>query len=82
MKSNFIVRPYQAPHDLPVLLEMVRSRPAGRELDHPSLADLREMLAVEHIRAATRLWETQDGRLAGFAILNRGETYASLSMEY
>lgn len=82
MKSNYIVRPYQAPHDLPVLLEMIRSRPAGRELDHPSLADLREMLNVEQICAAARLWETHDGHLAGFAVLNRGETYASLSLEY
>jgi ribosomal protein S18 acetylase RimI-like enzyme len=65
---------------LPALFDLVRARPAGRELDFPSLADLRELMDIESMREATRLWVAKDGRLAGFAILERGETYAELSM--
>jgi mycothiol synthase len=80
MKPTYTSRPYADP-DLLTLLDLVRARPAARVLEYPSLADLREILRVEDIKEATRLWETVDDRLAGFAILNRGETYASLCME-
>lgn len=56
------------------MLGFIRSRPTGQELDFPSPVDLREMLEVEKIRNATRLWETPDGRLAAY-------TFGSLSQE-
>jgi mycothiol synthase len=33
-------------------------------------------------QAATRVWETETGQFAGYALINYGETYASLAFEY
>jgi ribosomal protein S18 acetylase RimI-like enzyme len=62
------------------MMDLVRSRPAGHELEFPSLADLRELMGIASMKEATRLWVVEDRRLAGFAILELGETYAELSM--
>lgn len=81
MKATYTSRPYTDPGDLPAVLALVRARPAAQALDFPSLADLRELLGVAHIREAARLWEAAGGRLAGFAILNIEESYAGLTLE-
>ncbi len=81
MKNLYAFKQYEHPNDLSDLFTLVRRRPAGRELDFPSLADLRELMEVDNTRKATRLWTAVGGELAGFAILHRGETYASLNLE-
>jgi mycothiol synthase len=74
-------RPYCSPADLQAILDLVRARPAAHILDYPTLTDLQELLARPEIQAATRVWETGAGRLAGYALLNHGQTFAVLSFE-
>jgi mycothiol synthase len=80
MKNTYYSYSY-ADTDLPAMFDLVRARPTNNVLDYPSLADLRELLAVTHTQQSTRVWMDPAGRLIGFAILNRGETYASLSLD-
>lgn len=81
MQTNYTTKPYKHPDDLSALYGLICSRSAGCALNFPSLADVRELMEIENFREATRLWFTSGGQLAGFAILERGETYVELSME-
>jgi mycothiol synthase len=81
MNTTYTSQPYAEPY-LPAMFDLVRARPAKNALDYPSLADLHELLAVAHTQESTRVWTNPTGHLAGFAILHRGETYASLSFNF
>jgi hypothetical protein len=72
---------YQGTPDLEDMLALVRARPAVLALRFPSPADLRELMNVPAHRDLTRLWRAADGRLAGFALLIGGVTYASFALE-
>jgi len=78
----FINRLYCESTDYTAILDLVRARTKQRILDYPGLVDLQELLAMPDIQAATRVWETPSGRFAGYALINYGQTYASLSFEY
>lgn len=78
----FTTHPYRGASDLQNMLALVKTRPPQRILDYPGLVDIEEMLAQEKIQAATRVWETENGQFAGYALINYGETYASLAFEY
>ncbi len=75
-------RPYRGTHDLQAILNLVKQRPAERILDYPCLVDLQEMLDRPKIQAATRIWETDSGQFAGYALINHGDGYAGLAFEY
>lgn len=72
---------YQGPPDLADMLALVQARPRELLLRFPSPADLHELVNVQGNPELTCLWRAADGRLVGFAIINSGDTYASLVME-
>jgi mycothiol synthase len=72
--------PYH-PADRTLLLDLVRSRPPQHRADYPALADLGELLDLAQTAAFTRLWKDETGSLAGYALLDCGETYAGLTIE-
>ena len=74
-------RAYAGPLDLQAMLGLLRQRQPGQAFDFPGFIDLQEMLAIPKIQAATQLWNDLDGRLAGFAILDRYPSSASLIFE-
>ncbi len=78
---NFINHPYRSA-DLQAILGLVKRRPAQRILDYPGLVDLEELLVRPEIQAATRIWETEDGKCAGYALINYAETFADLAFEF
>jgi ribosomal protein S18 acetylase RimI-like enzyme len=64
-------RLYQTPADLEAMIRLVlRVRPPGSISDYPSILDLRELLCLPEMQTATRLWETEPGRLTGFALVD------------
>jgi ribosomal protein S18 acetylase RimI-like enzyme len=65
-----IVRPYSGEDDLAAMLALMRTRPAARILDFPSLYDLHELLGTASRRANTQLWLDADNHVVGFAILD------------
>ncbi len=73
--------PFSSPADLDPILALVKARPSTHILDYPGLADLRELLTRPEIQAAARLWYTEAGRFAGYALINHGQDFASLSFE-
>jgi mycothiol synthase len=81
MSTLYTNRPYSHPDDLPAMLDLIRSRPTAYFLDFPSLAEIRELVGIPDIRETTQIWFDPEGNLAGFAMLNRGDTYCSLCFE-
>ncbi len=73
--------PYLNQADLEKMIGLVKQRPLTHILDFPSLLDLQEMLGTAARQANTALWETEDGCLVGFAILDKYEKSAYLIME-
>jgi mycothiol synthase len=64
-------RPYQGTADQEAIIELLtRIRPPQRLADYPSLVDLEELFSLPEVRARTRLWITEQGRLAGYAIVD------------
>jgi len=82
MTAQFTSRPYQHPTDLEAILALVQARPASHLLDFPGPADLREMLTISSIQAMTRIWETDQAVLAGYALLNCEDDFVGLTFEY
>ena len=78
--ANLVECSYHAA-DYPAVLGLVRDRAVEERLDYPGLDDVRELLDVFQNGELIRLWKDQAGRLASYAILNCGETYASLVFE-
>lgn len=65
-------RPYAGAEDLRSMIDLlVAVRPAGRITDYPSPVDLREALALRHVRDHTRLWFDAGERMVGFAFVDR-----------
>jgi ribosomal protein S18 acetylase RimI-like enzyme len=61
-------RAYADAADLQAIINLLRiTRPADLITEYPSITDLQEMLAMLEWQAHTRLWETRDGQLLGFA---------------
>jgi ribosomal protein S18 acetylase RimI-like enzyme len=81
MASAYTPHTYQGRADQDAMLALVKARPADRFLDFPCLVDITELLGEVEIQANTCLWVDPEGRLAAFAILNTGQTYAALSFE-
>jgi mycothiol synthase len=65
-------RLYKGEKDFQTMLNlMVRVRPAAHVKDYPAKVDIEENLAVEEIRANTKLW-FDDGRPIGWAYVDDG----------
>src|SRR5512133_2499768 len=79
---KFTNRLYAGDADHQAILALIKSRPAQRILDYPGIADMEELLARPEIQAATRIWETDAGQFAGYALINYSQTYADLAFEY
>lgn len=66
-----ISRLYRAPADLEVMIQLLLSVRSPKSVsDYPGTADLCELLSLPEIRKTARLWETTDGNLAGFALVD------------
>jgi mycothiol synthase len=64
-------RLYQTPADLEAMIRLIlRVRPPGSISDYPGILDLRELLLLPEMQAATRLWETERDQLIGFALVD------------
>jgi len=64
-------RLYAGSADLRLMIELlIALRPSYRLTDYPSIADLRELLMLDPVRDATRLWVNARGELAGFALVD------------
>jgi ribosomal protein S18 acetylase RimI-like enzyme len=64
-------RLYQTPADLEAMIRLILLvRPPGSISDYPSILDLRELLLLPEMQAATRLWETEHSQLMGFALVD------------
>jgi RNA polymerase sigma factor (sigma-70 family) len=56
--------------DIQTMIELVKARTPQRVDDYPSVIDLREISGVTETANNTRLWESRDGELLAFAIVN------------
>ncbi len=66
-----ISRTYRSPADLEAMVQLVASvRPPEAISDFPSILDLRELLSLPENQTAARMWVTNEGRLAGFALVD------------
>ncbi len=67
--TSFTNRPYASDADLEAMIALVKTRPAERLTDYPSIIDLHEMYLEAEIQANTQLWEDVYGNLLGFVIM-------------
>jgi ribosomal protein S18 acetylase RimI-like enzyme len=63
-------RLYAGPADRRTMEAVIKARPATRATAFPTLGDLPVLLARPEIAANTHLWESPQGHLAGFAIID------------
>ncbi|NLF78143.1 MAG: GNAT family N-acetyltransferase [Chloroflexi bacterium] len=63
-------RPYAGAADQAAIIDLVRGRSVDRVDDFPGIIDLQEMLGLEEIQASTHLWEDEEQRLRGYAVLD------------
>ena len=77
--TGYVSRPYAGADDLRAMIGLTAARPAERVADYPSIVDLQELLGEPDSGVRARLWETAEGRLAGFALLT--STSGGLDME-
>jgi mycothiol synthase len=71
MNIGMISRPYQAPSDLEAMIQLLlTARSAEAISDYPSVVDLRQLFSLKEIRSATQIWETEEGQLTGFALVD------------
>ncbi len=71
---------YSGAKDLQAMLGLLRAvRPADRIADYPSPVDVREAMALARLRANTRLWFDDGGRVVGFAFV---DAYHNLHLEF
>ena len=69
--AGFVSRSYEGEADLQVMTDLLlAARPAERIADYPSILDLQELFSRSGTHANMRLWEDDDGRLVGFAIVD------------
>ncbi len=62
---------YRAPADLEAMIQLLLSVRSPKSIsDYPGIVDLRELLSLPETRATARLWETEEGYLAGFALVD------------
>jgi hypothetical protein len=78
--ARLVSRAYEGKADLQAMTDLLlAARPAERIADYPSILDLQELSGRSRTQADTRLWEGDDGRLVGFAIVDL--RYKSLCFE-
>lgn len=66
-------------NDLQTMIELVKGRSSRRVDDYPSVIDLQELSGVAETAGNTRLWESPDGQLLGFAIAD--PRYSTVNIE-
>lgn len=66
-----IVRTYCEPADLEAMIRLLLSVRSPQWIsDYPTVLDLRELLSLPEMQAATQLWFTEGGKLAAFALVD------------
>jgi mycothiol synthase len=70
-----ISRPYRTLTDLEAIIQLIVDvRPTQWISDYPGVRDLRELLSLPEMQAATHLWESKPGNLTGFALVDSVNT--------
>ena len=64
-------RGYAGPEDLQAMIALTQALRTGGQTVYPIATDLFEELAEPETQVSARLWESDDGSLAGFAYVNR-----------
>jgi mycothiol synthase len=66
-----ISRPYHSHVDMEAMIQLLQTvRPRQFISDYPSVLDLRELISLPDRQISTLLWESDEGQLAGFALVD------------
>ncbi|MBI4675289.1 MAG: hypothetical protein HY741_26905, partial [Chloroflexi bacterium] len=69
--SALRARIFENENDLAALCALIaHARPVAWQSDYPGTMDLRELLAEPAVQNSTRLWETENGALVAYALVD------------
>ncbi|MBV7339182.1 GNAT family N-acetyltransferase [Chloroflexi bacterium TSY] len=61
------------------MIDVIKTRPQERKQDFPDMIDLHELMGEAEIKSNTRLWEDENGKVLGFALVD--PKYSRLNFE-